>query len=400
MKVDLLYELQCPLPYDKPFPYGQREAEQHTYFTALEQVKLADKLGYGAAWFVEHHFRLGRSHCPSPEVVLGALSQITQNIRLGFGVTLTPHGFRNPVLNAERIATTDLLSHGRVEWGTGRSTPMERISLGVKDDESRAQWKEAIEDIVEAWGSERFSKDTEFLKFPALPRGDWEPARAITPKPYQDPHPPCWLACSSEDSVDLAAQLGLGMLSLTIQVPVDTLAERIKRYREISKTAQPLTGMLNTRVAPYTLVAVYNDMAEAEQKYDVWESVAWWYTHLLDFIIEWELPPMTDEELRERFPNLEAARDGSFDPKVFSEQDMIIVGGVDECLEKFERYQRIGCDSVLAYVQFGHLPHEAIMETIETIGTVIIPKLEKNRSVFPAPGFVRPVEPAPAVASV
>jgi alkanesulfonate monooxygenase SsuD/methylene tetrahydromethanopterin reductase-like flavin-dependent oxidoreductase (luciferase family) len=395
VKVDLLYELQAPLPYDKPFPYGQREAEQRAYYTALEQVKLADKLGYGTAWFVEHHFRIGRSHCPAPEVVIGALSQITENIRLGFGVTLTPHGFRSPILNAERIATADLLTRGRVEWGTGRSTPMERISLGVKDDESRAQWKEAIEVIVQAWESERFSYESEFLKFPALPRGDWEPPRAITPKPYQDPHPPCWLACSSEDSVDLAAQMGLGMLSLTIQVPVDTLADRIKRYREISKTATPLTRVRNTRVAPYTLVACYSDLAKAEREYGIWDSVAWWYTHLLDFIIEWELPPMTDEQLHKQFPNLEAARNGSFDPKVFSDQDMIIVGDVDQCLDKFERYQRIGCDAVLAYVQFGHLPHEAIMESIELIGTKIIPQLEKNRSVFPTGGSVETVSAEP-----
>src|SRR5579862_610985 len=92
MKVDLLYELQAPMPYSKPFPYGQREAEQNSYYDALEQIQLADKLGYGTAWFVEHHFRIGRSHCPAPEVMIGALSQITKNIRLGFGVTLTPHG--------------------------------------------------------------------------------------------------------------------------------------------------------------------------------------------------------------------------------------------------------------------------------------------------------------------
>src|SRR5271154_3349375 len=140
----MLYELQAPKPWDKPHPYGQREAEQKTYFDAIEQVKLADKLGYGTAWFVEHHFREGRSHCPAPEVVIGALSQITENIRLGFGVTLTPHPFRHPVLNAERIAAADLLSRGRVEWGTGRSTSLERIALGVKDEESRAHGRKPL----------------------------------------------------------------------------------------------------------------------------------------------------------------------------------------------------------------------------------------------------------------
>jgi alkanesulfonate monooxygenase SsuD/methylene tetrahydromethanopterin reductase-like flavin-dependent oxidoreductase (luciferase family) len=71
LKLDLLYELHAPKPWGKPHPYGQREAEQKTYFEALEQVKLADRVGFGTAWFVEHHFREGRSHCPAPEVVNG-----------------------------------------------------------------------------------------------------------------------------------------------------------------------------------------------------------------------------------------------------------------------------------------------------------------------------------------
>lgn len=381
MKLDLLYEIQAPKPWGKPHPYGQREAEQRAYDDAIEQVKLADQLGYGTAWFVEHHFREGRSHCPAPEVVIGALSQVTQNIRLGFGVTLTPHPFRHPILNAERIATADILTKGRIEWGTGRSTALERIALGVRDEDSRAQWQEAIEIIVKAWEQERLEVDTPFLQFPALPRGDWEPPRAITPKPYQDPHPPCWVACVSEESVDLAAKLGLGMLSLTIQLPVDTLAQRIERYRRLSRDATPITRVRNDRVAPYTLVHCAPTMVAADA-YDVWGSVAWWYTHLIDFAIEWELPPMTDQQLQERFPLLQSAREGSFDPKVFADQDMIIVGDPDECLEKVERYRRVGCDALLCYMQFGHLPHESIMTSIELLGTKVIPKLEKDARTF------------------
>jgi alkanesulfonate monooxygenase SsuD/methylene tetrahydromethanopterin reductase-like flavin-dependent oxidoreductase (luciferase family) len=386
LKLDLLYELHAPKPWGKPHPYGQREAEQKTYFEALEQVKLADRVGFGTAWFVEHHFREGRSHCPAPEVVIGALSQVTENIRLGFGVTLTPHPFRHPVLNAERIATADLLSRGRVEWGTGRSTALERIALGVKDEESRAQWQEAIEIIVKAWEQEHLAVDTPFVKFPALPRGDWEPPRTITPKPYQDPHPPCWVACVSEESVDLAAKHGLGMLSLTIVQPVDELAKRIVRYRELSKKAVPLTRVVNTRVAPYTLVHCTPDMAEAEKTYDVWKSVAWWYTSLIDFAIQWELPPMSDEDLKKRFPLLEPSRNGTFDPREFAEKDMIIVGEPDECAEKIERYQRIGCDAILCYKEFGGLPHEKIMTSIELLGTKVIPKLEKEARSFAVDG--------------
>ena len=148
MKLDLLYEVDAPQPWDEgPHPYGQRKREQRAYREALEQIKLADSLGFHTVWAVEHHFRAGRSHCPAPEVLLGALSQCTEQIRLGFGVTLTPFGFTHPARVAEKVATVDILSGGRVEWGTGRSTPMEQTAFHVDREASRDQWREAIEII-------------------------------------------------------------------------------------------------------------------------------------------------------------------------------------------------------------------------------------------------------------
>ena len=144
-------------------------------------MKLADKLGFNIAWFVEHHFREGRSHCPAPEVVIGALTQATENIRLGFGVTLLPYGFTHPARVAEKVATADILSQGRVEWGTGRSTPMEQTAFHVDREASRAEWAEAIEIICAMWREEYFEWDSPTFQFPR---------RLITPKPFQDPHPP------------------------------------------------------------------------------------------------------------------------------------------------------------------------------------------------------------------
>src|SRR5205823_227829 len=127
MELDLLYELTVA----KPWEDGLRKAERAKFESTIEQVKLADKLGFRTAWFVEHHFREGRSHCAAPEVIIGALSQVTDQIRLGFGVTLMPHGFSHPVRVAEKVATADILTGGRVEWGTGRSTAGEQAGFNV-----------------------------------------------------------------------------------------------------------------------------------------------------------------------------------------------------------------------------------------------------------------------------
>ena len=157
MKLDLLYEFQPKIrPWPEPHPYGQRHAEQRTYDEAIAEIHFADTLGFHTVWCVEHHFRDGRSACPTPEAVLGGLALTTKNLRLGFGVVLMPFGFVHPARVAEKVATVDVLSHGRVEWGTGRSTPMEQIAFGVPaDDRSREQWREAVEIVVRMWEEER-----------------------------------------------------------------------------------------------------------------------------------------------------------------------------------------------------------------------------------------------------
>ena len=287
MKLDLLYEFQPKIkPWDKPHPYGQREAEQRCYDEAIAEIQYADKLGFNTVWCVEHHFRDGRSACPSNEVVLGGLALSTEQIKLGFGVTLMPFGFIHPARVAEKVATVDVLSHGRVEWGTGRSTPMEQAAFGVPtDDRSRAHWKEAIEIVVGMWENETFSWDSENLHFPE---------RMQTPKPFQDPHPPVWQAAASATSAVSAGELGLGLLSFALLQPVEKMADHIRAYRTAQALARPddmLTRVRNDRVGVYTLVHAYDDADEAAA-YGLWGSVNWWYRHLAEFTLEWELPQL------------------------------------------------------------------------------------------------------------
>src|SRR6185369_14157043 len=193
MKLDLLFELQPrPRPWKKPHPYGQREAEINIINEALEQTKLADKVGFNTVWCVEHHFKTTRSACSASECVLAAMAMITERIRIGFGVTLVPFNFINPVRVAEKVAMVDILSKGRVEWGTGRSTPIEQTAFHVPTDaRSRDQIIEAIKIISGMWEKEYFSHHSEHYDLPE---------RYITPRPFQDPHPPVWMASGSKDS--------------------------------------------------------------------------------------------------------------------------------------------------------------------------------------------------------
>ena len=368
MKLDIMYEIDAPKPWDGEHPYGQRNAEQKAYKNTLEQVRLADQVGFNTVWLVEHHFREGRSHCPASDVVHGAFSQITENIRLGFGVCLMPHEFTPPMRVAEKVATVDVLSGGRVEWGTGRSTPMEQMAFGVDIERSKEKAQAAIKSVVGMWGEEYYEEHSEFLDFPR---------RMVTPKPVQDPHPAPWMAATSEGSSELAGSLGMGLLSFAILQPVSSMAKTIGAYRDAAAKAQPITKVRNDRVAAYTLAHCAPTMSKAEEN-DVWESVWWWYHNLAQFTLEWEFSHLPQDQQDKYFPFLKQHADGDFDPRAFNDMDMIIVGDPDQCMEKVLKYESIGVDQLICYQTFGHLEHEAVMQSIELLGKEIAPELEKR----------------------
>ncbi len=371
MKLDLLYEVDAPRPWSRPHPYGQREAEQRAYQEAVEQIKLGDNLGFHTVWAVEHHFREGRSHCPAPEVLLGALSQVTRQIRLGFGVTLTPFGFTPPQRIAEKVATVDILSGGRVEWGTGRSTPMEQTAFGVEREQSRSDWAEAIRIVVDMWREEYFAYDSERFHFPR---------RMVTPKPVQDPHPPCWMAATSESSATVAGENGLGLLSFSIMQPLETLAKVIREYRAAGRSATPLTEVTTDKVAAYTLVHCAETMEEAEAG-GIWDSVGWWYRNLAQFTLDWELEHLSKEEQDATFPLLEPLLEGDVPLRQFHDADMLVIGDPERCYQKMMHYADLGVDQLICYVQFGYNSHESVMKTIELLGREVLPEIGK----YPGP---------------
>src|SRR6266850_2882810 len=115
MRFGIFYEHQLPRPWDQ-------DAEQRLIADALDQVELADRLGIDSVWEVEHHFLEEYSHSSAPEVFLAACSQRTSRIRLGHGIVQIPFNFNHPARVVERINTLDLISDGRVDFGTGESS--------------------------------------------------------------------------------------------------------------------------------------------------------------------------------------------------------------------------------------------------------------------------------------
>src|SRR5229473_3484572 len=136
MKFGIFYELSVPRPWD-------REAERKVYMNALEQVRLADELGFDQVWAVEHHFLEEYSHCSAPELFLTAAAMITKNIRVGRGIVVCVPQFTHPIKIAEQAGVMDILSNGRLEFGTGRSATWTELGgFGVDPDETKKTWDE------------------------------------------------------------------------------------------------------------------------------------------------------------------------------------------------------------------------------------------------------------------
>jgi alkanesulfonate monooxygenase SsuD/methylene tetrahydromethanopterin reductase-like flavin-dependent oxidoreductase (luciferase family) len=249
---------------------------------------------------------------------------------------------------------------------------MEQIAFGVPaDDRSRAEWREAIEIVVAMWEQELFSWDSEHLHFPP---------RIQTPKPFQDPHPPVWQAAASETSAVSAGELGLGLLSFALLQPVEKMADHIRAYRAAQAMARPdemLTRVRNDRVGVYTLVHAYDDADEAAA-YGLWDSVNWWYRHLAEFTLQWELAELSEEEQKKIFPLLEPVINGEVPVEHYQNEDMIIIGTPEECLQKILRYESVGVDQLLCYVQFGDLPHDKVMRNLELLANDVMPQLEER----------------------
>ena len=216
MKFALFYEIPSPAR-------GSPESEHLAYKNTLEQAIAGEQAGFHAFWTVEHHFLEEYSHCSNPEVLYGAIAARTHAMRLGYGVRLMPKPYNHPVRTAESVAVLDLLSDGRVDFGTGRSaTRIELEGFGVDPHETREMWREAIEHVVDCWTNERTSFQGKHWSLPD---------RRVQPKPLQQPHPPIWGATTSDDGHQQVGELGLGLCSFAVGVSPEEVKKKIDIYR-------------------------------------------------------------------------------------------------------------------------------------------------------------------------
>jgi alkanesulfonate monooxygenase SsuD/methylene tetrahydromethanopterin reductase-like flavin-dependent oxidoreductase (luciferase family) len=357
MDFGLFYEIPVARPWHE-------RSERDAYHQTIAQAVHGEAVGFSHFWTVEHHFLSEFSHCSAPEVLYGAVAARTTTMRIGHGVRLLPFPYNHPVRAAEMAAALDLVSDGRLEFGTGRSSTRDELEgFGIDPQDTRPMWEEALDVVVGAWTTDVFSWEGRYFKVPP---------RRVHPKPLQRPHPPIWVASTNAASHELAGRKGLGLLSFTIGVPPEELANRIALYRSGLAEAKPAGKFVNPRAATFTMVHCAETNAEAKQ--NAAASVLWYFRRSIELIgsvAAWQEGRDLGTYAYTQTLREVNVRDVSFD--LLDDMGAVIVGDPARCIERVRRYRDAGCDQLLCLMQPYDIPADKVMASIDLFGRHVIP---------------------------
>jgi alkanesulfonate monooxygenase SsuD/methylene tetrahydromethanopterin reductase-like flavin-dependent oxidoreductase (luciferase family) len=379
MKFGLFYELQLPRPaeQDQWGPDDEHRIVQET----LEQIEFADKLGFDYVFDVEHHFLEEYCHSSAPEVILGAVAARTQNIRLGHGIVQMPPNQNHPARVAERIATLDLLSNGRVEFGTGEgATATELGGFLTQQSLKKDAWEEATRECL------RMMTDT---PYPGYEGEHFSmPERNVIPKPLQKPHPPVWVAASRRETVMLAGRLGIGALGFGFETPEEA-EERVQRYYELIRGMQrPLGKAINP-----ALVTLGNLMCARTDEEAMEKGLSG--AQFFGFSFGWTHGPVRhghDNVYREFRRRVEGAESKAAAEAAVAEEPEdegaralqragrrgMFIGSTDYVRENIRKYEAANVDMLLFILQCGDRKHEHIMESLELFAREVMPEFHER----------------------
>ena len=349
-----------------PRPWNER-SEITVFEQERELAVRADQAGFTHLWMSEHHFMEEYCHSSAPELHMAAIAGLTKNIRLSHGIVDMQPQINHPVRVAERIATLDLISGGRVEFGSGRgSGVLEWGGFGVDEKETKAAWEEALRAVLAMWTTEQFSWDGDLIKIPG--------PRNVIPKPVQKPHPPLWMACTNPETAYEAGQRGIGAL-LFAYTGLEDIAERVQIYRDGCKNPKGrFSDVINDRV-----MWTSGGLCDKDDKIGIERSLTSMGRGLGLFARYW--PQAVGGTLKVNAKIAAAPTEEDIDVEGLMAKDGIFAGDPKRILELVHRTHEAGVDNMVISLAPGLASQEHLLTTIDLWGEFIIPEMLKAERV-------------------
>ena len=352
MKFGIFYEHQLPRPWDD-------QSEYRLIQQSLEEIELADGLGYDYAWEVEHHFLEEYSHSSAPEVFLAAASQRTKRIRLGHGIVqLTTN---HPARVAERISTLDLVSNGRVEFGIGEGSSVTELHpFDRRFRDKREVWEDAVRAILPMFWTDSWEYHGEYFDFPL---------RNVVPKPLQKPHPPLWVACSQLDTIKMAGRRGMGVLGFQF-VSADAARAWVHAYYNtyVGHLEKLCDYQTNPQVAVVSGFMCADTDEEARRRAEGW---SFFQFALLFYNRHGPIEPGSvnlwqEFETWRRTPEGQRRSSGG------------LIGSPDTLRKRLRKFEQSRVDQVILLNQAGKNTHEDICESLELFAREVMPEFHER----------------------
>ncbi|MDE0065171.1 MAG: LLM class flavin-dependent oxidoreductase [Gammaproteobacteria bacterium] len=364
MKFGILNE-SCPGP--EPWSPGR---EKQVITESVRQAVEAERLGWDQFWSTEHHFLGNHSTSGAPEIILTWVASQTARIRIGHAVVLASKQINHPWRIAERAATLDLLSDGRIDVGFGRGvTTDELYAFEAEPAETKAHRAEVLKMLPRMWLEDEFSWDSDHYAIPP---------RRLSPRPLQDPHPPLWIACGGEESWFEAAQAGVGAMSFGFGVP-GRLERCIAHYDANVNQANTVSEINNQKAC-----ATFFYCGRTEQEaYAKGAQCMHMLMNVLNYYLSWEQldKPIDGFEqygvqyLEKVFPGITSGRPHEEIIAEQTKQGSMMVGTPDQLLEHVRAYENLGVDQLMLLLQYGHLTHDEIVESMQLFTEQVINRL-------------------------
>jgi alkanesulfonate monooxygenase SsuD/methylene tetrahydromethanopterin reductase-like flavin-dependent oxidoreductase (luciferase family) len=343
------------------------------YHELVDQVIAAERAGWDIFGCSEQHLAIGGASTSAPEVLYAYMMALTTRIKFSFAVALMPSRINHPIRTAERIATLDILSHGRMEAVFGRGNTMLALrAFEVDSETNKAEMEEGLDLIVAAFNNDPFNFVGEFYKVPP---------RSLVPKLFTTPHPPLGVAATSVASSITAGQKGLGLVSFANFSGFDALNASLNAYDEAWSASNHGADKRKFKSVLISGLICEESLEDARTKFlpllEYVKLAVGAYDRLADTSDDYSYTKTIKQHVDSHIEDADYMMDDSAS---------FVVGDPEACIKQIRKFEELGVQEL--WLRLDSMPHKEILATLERFGRYVIPHFKNPKSVVKDPDDV------------